>query len=445
MCVKFLMKNKVHATESKRDDNLTVFWDIENMPIPNGCRGFDIVHQIRQTLNTTLDNIVAIGNLGEMPSTIRKDLQDSGVVMMDSVSTKPSSSDIAIIVEMVKLLWTKPKSMCLISSDSDFTKFNHFMRSVGCHVILIHGRRVSQSLLHSATTAIEWDSLVSNVRLLPKEQSRTIRNSETADDKHRKGKTIVKNVEKHEKLSKRTIQSESEIIEQKLDRRKMKCTALNAAHSENETKLDLIPKMNINSSPKNACILDVAISNIVPSSKSIVEQLTKNHQMLNKQKELESNLIESLIHLNLQKTTNVIVKGGQPDCKKPASKAPNPISETIQLEKSKLMGSENTSRSEKSPASHKSAISEKIQIEESKLITPKTTIHKPPVSHKSVASSNPVVEIIDKIPQTKCADSKITFSAYEPVRISPQDSIIYKNSNLDNSVANLLLSAIKKK
>ena len=106
-----------------------VFWDIENCSVPNGnssykmlirkgIKCFELVRRLKSLLQQIHQKnfgyvyqyleIIAVGNLKQIPDITRKELQDSGVVTIDCASGKPSAADISLLIEIMKVwifLW----------------------------------------------------------------------------------------------------------------------------------------------------------------------------------------------------------------------------------------------------------------------------------------------------------------------------------------------------
>ncbi|KAJ3211850.1 hypothetical protein HDU67_004231 [Dinochytrium kinnereticum] len=147
-----------------------VFWDIENVPVPSGMRGEDCIrrlktlvlnanhgisqshskqelhararHQSNGIIQTRfIKDIVAVSAVDRMAPTIRNQLQESGVVMLDCASGKASAADMAIMVEILK----------------DFAKVLNQLDAFGYEVILIHQPNVPDALLAAAKEAYNWN------------------------------------------------------------------------------------------------------------------------------------------------------------------------------------------------------------------------------------------------------------------------------------------------
>lgn len=146
----------------------SVFWDLENCGLSSGGpRGFEVVRRIKDLARergVSLTNIVVVANLERISPTIKLDLEESGVVLQNVSSGKPSASDIGILAEIVKVVYhfRPPHWIFLISGDRDFSKVLSFLD--GCHyrVVLIHPPKVSPILLHAVAEHIAWTDLLND-------------------------------------------------------------------------------------------------------------------------------------------------------------------------------------------------------------------------------------------------------------------------------------------
>lgn len=143
----------------------TVFWDMENCTLNVSVKGYEAVRRIKdlaKARHISLTNIVAISNLDRLPAGTKLELEESGVVMQNVSSGKPSASDIAILGELLKLCYhyKPPHAIILISGDRDFSKVLNFLDWAHYRVILIHPPAVSPILLHAVGEHLLWGDLL---------------------------------------------------------------------------------------------------------------------------------------------------------------------------------------------------------------------------------------------------------------------------------------------
>lgn len=142
---------------------VNVFWDIENCAVPATMKGVQVVNAIRSFAlqRGILKNISAFANLKLIKDDLRSDLQESGVLLHD-VTRKANSSDLAILVEILKLVIDNkpPHCIVLISGDRDFANVLSTLTFRKYQVYLIHSPQASEVLRNAATEAFEWTQLL---------------------------------------------------------------------------------------------------------------------------------------------------------------------------------------------------------------------------------------------------------------------------------------------
>jgi len=149
---------------------VTVFWDFENCAVPSSFSGTQIVSAIRNYCLSLgggnvgeIKNIIAIGNQKMMKESLRKELQNCGVVLHDVPSShKPNQSDFAILVELFKFVLDNkpPHTVIIITGDCDFVTIINTMRNRLYNIVLIHGSQVSDMLQKAANTCFVWDTFL---------------------------------------------------------------------------------------------------------------------------------------------------------------------------------------------------------------------------------------------------------------------------------------------
>ncbi|CAH8389640.1 unnamed protein product [Eruca vesicaria subsp. sativa] len=147
----------------------SVWWDIENCPVPKGC--WD-AHNIAQKLNSALVNlnyrgpltISAYGNTDLIPKAVQQALSSTGISLHHVPSGKKDASDKKILVDM--FFWVldnpAPANLMLISGDGDFSDALHRLRMRRYNILLAHPLQASPSLVASARTSWMWKSLLAS-------------------------------------------------------------------------------------------------------------------------------------------------------------------------------------------------------------------------------------------------------------------------------------------
>jgi hypothetical protein len=143
---------------------VNVFWDIENCAVPSGMKGVHVVHAIRQFAlqRGILKNISAFANFKLLKEKLRADMQESGVVLHDIVTSKANSSDLAILVEILKVVidHKPPHCIILISGDRDFANVISTLTFRKYKVVLIYSPQASGVLRNTATESVSWNELL---------------------------------------------------------------------------------------------------------------------------------------------------------------------------------------------------------------------------------------------------------------------------------------------
>ncbi|XP_033142374.1 uncharacterized protein LOC117132434 isoform X2 [Brassica rapa] len=156
-----------HAAEADYATAKTsVWWDVENCPVP---KGWD-AHSIAQKLNSALVNlnyrgpltISAYGNTELIPKPVQQALSSAGISLNHVPSGKKDASDKKILVDM--FLWVlenpAPANLMLISGDGDFSYALNRLRMLRYNILLAHPLQASPFLVASARTSWMWRSLI---------------------------------------------------------------------------------------------------------------------------------------------------------------------------------------------------------------------------------------------------------------------------------------------
>ncbi|CAF2017821.1 unnamed protein product [Brassica napus] len=144
----------------------SVWWDIENCPVP---KGWD-AHSIAQKLNSALVNlsyrgpltITAYGNTELIPKAVQQALSSTGISLNHVPSGRKDAIDKKILVDM--FLWVlenpAPANLMLISGDGDFSYALNRLRMLRYNILLAHPLQASPFLVASARTSWMWRSLI---------------------------------------------------------------------------------------------------------------------------------------------------------------------------------------------------------------------------------------------------------------------------------------------
>ncbi|CAA7061329.1 unnamed protein product [Microthlaspi erraticum] len=153
------------VAEAQYEDAQTwVCWDIEDCPVPRGCKPEKIAEQIRSAL-AKLNyvgpiSISAYGNMNRIPSSMKKALSSSGVVL----NHVPPSEFRQYIFDEI-LFWPcqspAPANVMVITRDESLSSMLRKKQLDGRYnVLLALPRNASEYLAASAKTTWVWRSLL---------------------------------------------------------------------------------------------------------------------------------------------------------------------------------------------------------------------------------------------------------------------------------------------
>jgi hypothetical protein len=87
----------------------SIFWDVENVQIPQEKNALDIYHLLQSFIHSKkwqLSSIQAVGNVGANLSVKNQSfMRDCGIVLQNISSANPCATDLFILGELIKLVW----------------------------------------------------------------------------------------------------------------------------------------------------------------------------------------------------------------------------------------------------------------------------------------------------------------------------------------------------
>eukprot|EP01119_Soliformovum_irregulare_P023927 TRINITY_DN8461_c0_g1_i3.p1 TRINITY_DN8461_c0_g1~~TRINITY_DN8461_c0_g1_i3.p1 ORF type:complete len:473 (+),score=89.92 TRINITY_DN8461_c0_g1_i3:73-1491(+) len=151
---------------SFRDNcTVTVYWHLHSCLPPTNVRGFQVVSALRNYARSigVLKNISVLGDLNSLDQEMRQELHQSGVLLNDFPLAKPSSVDMAMMVEFLKFTCDNkpPHHLIFIGHDPEFASVLNVLVFRSYDVTLIHNPDVASVLRNSATHALDWIMLLS--------------------------------------------------------------------------------------------------------------------------------------------------------------------------------------------------------------------------------------------------------------------------------------------
>ncbi|KAL7001592.1 hypothetical protein U1Q18_052388 [Sarracenia purpurea var. burkii] len=141
---------------------ISVWWDIDNVQVPNGCEPRSIAQNIKSALVRMNYcgpvSISAYGDFRRIRPSIQQALISTGIILIQV----PAGVHNKIRVDM--LVWamenSAPANYLLISGDCDFSSALHQLRMMNYNILLGHPQNAPAPLLAAAETVWLWTSLV---------------------------------------------------------------------------------------------------------------------------------------------------------------------------------------------------------------------------------------------------------------------------------------------
>lgn len=144
------------ASEAVKRSNapMTVFWDLENMPIPSTTSGRDVVSRLKSVLAPQGDLVQFRGyastGLGLIPQQKRSDLQLSGCHLVDCPHNgRKEVADKMIIVDAMQFAFSHPEgaTLCFITGDVDYAYLLAVLQRPQWRTVVV-SKGTLQSMLH---------------------------------------------------------------------------------------------------------------------------------------------------------------------------------------------------------------------------------------------------------------------------------------------------------
>lgn len=140
---------------------MAIFWDLENMPIPNNTSGRDVTTRLKTILgpygNLVQFRAYASIGLGHIPRQKRSDLQLSGCHLVDCPHNgRKEVADKMIIVDAMQFAYTNAQgaTLCFITGDVDYAYLLAVLQKPQWRTIVISKGTIS-SMLHINCEGIE--------------------------------------------------------------------------------------------------------------------------------------------------------------------------------------------------------------------------------------------------------------------------------------------------
>ncbi|CAF3489430.1 unnamed protein product [Rotaria sp. Silwood1] len=147
-----------------KDNLVSFFWNIENVPIPKGQKPFDIIQRIRQKLviEPSLQEAAfsCFCNIYSISQDNQQSLHHANVRIIHVPDRKPGAVDRQIMLELDRFerVHRPPATVVLISGDIDFVgKLNDLRHQAGFQVIVIHNKLAKEELKATVNAHYPWE------------------------------------------------------------------------------------------------------------------------------------------------------------------------------------------------------------------------------------------------------------------------------------------------
>ena len=158
-----------------RNQPLSIFWDLENVPIPTNSSGIEVVSRIKSLLDP-LGNLVqfrgyaSIG-LNHIPEQKRSELQLSGCDLVDCPHNgRKEVADKMIIVDAMEFAFTRIQegaTMCFITSDIDYAYLLAKLQKPQWKTIVISKGSRDSMLQVNCNIKFQWETDVLQIKHAP--------------------------------------------------------------------------------------------------------------------------------------------------------------------------------------------------------------------------------------------------------------------------------------
>jgi hypothetical protein len=158
-------KAEIQSSESI----ISIFWDLENIPIPRTQKPFDIVQRIRRTLIIT-PGLQEVGftcycDVNSISQANQLSLMHANVRISHVPDRNPNGVDRQILLDLDRFerTYRPPATVVLISGDIDFVgKLADLRYRAHFKVIVIHNKAAKQELKAAVNEHYSWDLFTSS-------------------------------------------------------------------------------------------------------------------------------------------------------------------------------------------------------------------------------------------------------------------------------------------
>ncbi|CAF1244232.1 unnamed protein product [Didymodactylos carnosus] len=162
---------------------ITLFWDIENCPVPKDCDPFEVIQRIRDLLvhksELREDAFHCYYDTRMVSDFMRQRLMLANIDTMDVAHcNKAGAADLKILSDLGRYQLTHKRgdTVVLISGDIDFVRVLSDLRKGGFYVILIYNALARKELRATANADYPW-SQFTQMGNVPRRQSNSVSNT----------------------------------------------------------------------------------------------------------------------------------------------------------------------------------------------------------------------------------------------------------------------------
>ncbi|CAL9216871.1 unnamed protein product [Arabidopsis halleri] len=159
------MVNNREAEPINEKAKTSVWWDIDNCPIPKDCKPEGIAKKISTALHKLNYrgeiSIYAAGNMNHIPPSVKQALSSNGI-HLKHVNSRFGCEQVSKHLQYKRFSWTfknrPPANLMFISRER--TNYYNEERERGYNILIAHPPHPSDSLVASANTTWLWKSLL---------------------------------------------------------------------------------------------------------------------------------------------------------------------------------------------------------------------------------------------------------------------------------------------
>ncbi|CAF2630193.1 unnamed protein product [Rotaria sp. Silwood2] len=159
---------------TSKDNLVSFFWNIENVPIPKEQKPFDIIQRIRKKLvaepGLQEATFSCFCNIYTISNDNQQSLHNATVRIIHVPDRKPGAIDRQIMLELDRFerVHRSPATIVLISGDIDFVgKLSDLRHQAGFQVMVIHNKPATEELKATVNAYYSWELFTNKQTTMP--------------------------------------------------------------------------------------------------------------------------------------------------------------------------------------------------------------------------------------------------------------------------------------